>query len=171
MPILQASLKRLIAVVDGGAAFFLIVIAGLTFTAVIMRYVLTLAFPGSFDVGRLLLGVAIFWGIAAATFRREHVTVDLLWLALPAWLQRAVDIFADIVFAGFAGLLTWAILKHVLRTYGTGQTTFELSIPLWPFYAVAWTGIALCTVILVLRVVSSILGHRIVEGERVGHDT
>lgn len=170
MQLLQTFLKRLMAVVDGGAAFFLVVIAGLTFTAVIMRYVLTLAFPGSFDVGRLLLGVAIFWGIAAATYRREHVTVDLLWLVLPTPLQRVVDIFADIVFAGFAGLLTWAVLNQVLRTYGNGQTTFELSIPLWPFYAVAWTGLALCSVILVLRVVAGLLGHRLGEGERVGHD-
>ncbi len=168
---LKTFLNRLIAVVDGGAAFFLIVIAGLTFTAVIMRYVLALAFPGSFDVGRLLLGVAIFWGIAAATYRREHVTVDLLWLALPASLQRIVDVFADIVFFGFASLLTWAILKHTLRNFHNGETTFELSIPLWPFYAVAWTGIALCTAILVLRIVTSILGHRILEAERIGHDT
>jgi TRAP-type C4-dicarboxylate transport system permease small subunit len=170
MQFLQTFLRRLLAVVDGGAAFLLVIIAGLTFTAVIMRYVMAMALPGSFEVGRLLLGVAVFWGIAAATYRREHVTVDLFWLALPAPLRRAVDVFADLVFAGFAGLLTWAILNQVMRVHGTGETTFDLSIPLWPFYAVAWIGLVLCFAILVLRVVAGILGHRIAEGQRVGHD-
>ena len=37
------------------------------------------AIPDSFDIGRLLLGILIFWGIAATSYRGTHITVDLVW--------------------------------------------------------------------------------------------
>ncbi len=30
-------------------------------------------------MGKLLLGILIFWGIAATTYRGGHITVDLVW--------------------------------------------------------------------------------------------
>lgn len=155
---LRNFLRQLFRLVDFGAALFLVVITILTFTAVVMRYVFSLAFPGSFDVARLLLGVAIFWGIAVAAYRKSHISVDLVWQALPRPLQRVVDVLADAVFAGFASLMAWTMLQQVLRVRSTGQTTFELSIPLWPFYATAWAGLVLCCVLMWLRVVAGIIG-------------
>ncbi len=35
--------------------------------------------PDSYDFGRLLLGILIFWGIAATSYRGNHITVDLLY--------------------------------------------------------------------------------------------
>ena len=151
-------LRRLVRLVDAAAAVFLLVITLLTFAAVVMRYVLALPFPGSFDVSRLLLGVAICWGIAVGAWRRQHIRVDVFWQMMPRPLQRAVDLFADLVFAAFMGLFSWMLLQHVLRVKASGQTTFELSIPIWPFYAVAWAGILLGFLVLVARVLEHLLG-------------
>ena len=155
---LRRFLQLVFRVVEFGAASFLVVITLLTFVAVVMRYFFSTAFPGSFDVGRLLLGVAIFWGIAVAAYTRGHITVDLLWQALPRPLQRAVDVFADAVFAGFATLVAWTMFQQVNRVRVTGQTTFELSIPLWPFYGLAWAGLVLCCALLWLRVIAGLSG-------------
>ena len=145
-------LRRLVRLVDAAAAVFLMIITLLTFAAVVMRYVLAMPFPGSFDVSRLLLGVAICWGIAVGAWRRQHIRVDVFWQMMPRPLQRATDLFADLVFAAFMGVFSWMLLQHVLRVRASGQTTFELSIPIWPFYAVAWAGILLGFVVLVVRV-------------------
>lgn len=150
---------------------FLVVIAFLTFVAVVMRYVFKVAFPGSFDIGRLLLGVAIFWGIAVATYRRRHICVDIAWQAMPKRMRRIVDIFADTAFAVFACLMAWAMFQQVARVRTTGQTTFELGIPLWPFYAVAWAGLVLCCLVLLMRVVAGLAGRDLEEeAGRTSHD-
>lgn len=156
---------RVAALVDGAAAIFLAVITALTFLAVILRYVFVLPFPGSFDVSRMLLGVAIFWGIAAAAWRREHIQVDLAWQLLPPTLQRIVDIFSDLLFAVFVGALGWMLFWQVDRVRGSGQTTFELAIPIWPFHAIAWLGIAFCFLVLIARILQAIVSFRTPTGE------
>jgi TRAP-type C4-dicarboxylate transport system permease small subunit len=150
-------IRRVVMLVDGAAAIFLAVITALTFTAVLLRYVFNVPFPGSFDVSRLLLGVAIFWGIAAAAYRKEHIQVDIVWQMLPQHIQRALDIFSDLVFATFVGLFAWMLFWQVGRVRLSQQTTFEMGIPVWPFHAVAWLGIALCFVVLLARILRAIL--------------
>lgn len=152
MSAVDALIRRIVFIVDAAAAIFLAVITMLTFTAVILRYVFTLPFPGSFDVSRLLLGVAIFWGIAAAAYRKDHIQVDLFWQTLPPAGRRVLDVFSDIVFLGFASVLAWMLFWQVDRVRLSNQTTFELDIPIWPFYGVAWLGIALCVLVLIARV-------------------
>lgn len=157
---------RVAALVDGAAAIFLAIITALTFLAVILRYVFALPFPASFDVSRLLLGVAIFWGIAAAAWRKEHIQVDLAWQLMPPTLQKIVDIFSDLLFAVFVGALAWMLLWQVDRVRSSGQTTFELSIPIWPFSAVAWLGIAFCVLVLIARILRAIVSFRTSEAGR-----
>lgn len=147
-----SALRRVVQFVDAAAAVFLAVITILTFAAVVMRYVFQLPFPGSFDVSRLLLGVAIFWGIAAAAYRKDHIQVDLFWQILPPAGRRMLDVFSDIVFAIFIGAMAWMLFWQVDRVRISRQTTFELAIPIWPFHAIAWLGIALCFLVLVARV-------------------
>jgi len=148
----EALLRRVVQLVDGAAAVFLAVITLLTFAAVVMRYLLQMPFPGSFDVSRLLLGVAIFWGIAAAAYRKDHIQVDLFWQILPPAGRRILDIFSDIVFAIFIGAMAWMLFWQVDRVRISRQTTFELAIPIWPFYGIAWLGIALCFLVLIARI-------------------
>ena len=49
------------------------------FIAVLLRNFFSYAIPDSFDIGRMLLGILIFWGIAATSYRGGHITVDLVW--------------------------------------------------------------------------------------------
>lgn len=158
-------ISNVAAAVDGAAAIFLAVITALTFLAVILRYVFVLPFPGSFDVSRMLLGVAIFWGIAAAAWRKEHIQVDLVWQLMPPTLQKIADIFGDILFAVFVGALGWMLFWQVDKVRGSGQTTFELSIPIWPFHAVAWLGIAFCFLVLLARILRAVVTFRAPAGE------
>lgn len=152
MSAFDRALRRIVQLVDGAAAIFLAVITALTFAAVIMRYVLQMPFPGSFDVSRLLLGVAIFWGIAAAAYRKDHIQVDLLWQVLPPAGRRILDVFSDIVFVVFIGAMAWMLFWQVDRVRLSRQTTFELAIPIWPFYGIAWFGIGLCFLVLIARI-------------------
>jgi len=57
------------------AAFFVGIVAADIFTSVLLRYFFSVQIPDSYDFGRLLLGILIFWGIAATSYRGTHITV------------------------------------------------------------------------------------------------
>ena len=56
------------------------------FVSVLLRKFFSTSIPDSYDFGRMLLGILIFWGIAATSYRGGHITVDLIWAAAgPRW--------------------------------------------------------------------------------------
>ena len=63
------------------AAVFVGIVAADVFISVLLRYFFAASIPDSYDFGKLLLGILIFWGIAATSYRGTHITVDLVWVA------------------------------------------------------------------------------------------
>src|ERR671936_1068824 len=61
------------------AAFFVGIVCADIFISVLLRYFFSVQIPDAYDFGRLLLGILIFWGIAATSYRGTHITVDLVW--------------------------------------------------------------------------------------------
>ena len=57
------------------------IVAADIFISVLLRNFFATSIPDSYDFGRLLLGILIFWGIAATSYRGAHITVDLVWSA------------------------------------------------------------------------------------------
>lgn len=133
------------------AAWLLAAVVALVFVSVVLRYVFHWGLPDNFDIGRNLLGIAIFWGIALAGFRGEHITVDLVWGALGAHARQAVDLFASAVSLLFMASFTWAMTDKVISTYRDHVLTFDLHLPVWLFFAAAWLGILLSVPLLLVR--------------------
>ncbi|MDO8876551.1 MAG: TRAP transporter small permease [Pseudolabrys sp.] len=133
------------------AAGFLAVVTALTFVSVLLRYFFAWSIPDAYDFTRLLLGIVIFWGMAVASYRGDHITVDLLWGALPPVLQRALDVFAALVTLVAIAAFTWMFADKVLGTRADNVGTFDLRQPVWIYYAVAWIGLGSAVLLLVLR--------------------
>jgi TRAP-type C4-dicarboxylate transport system permease small subunit len=144
---------RLVAAAERVAGALLAGIAALTFVAVALRYLFSTAIPDSYDLSRNLLGILIFWGIAVTSFRGDHITVDLLWGVLPGSARRALDLaatgFALVCMAAFA----WAMALKVRGTWRSAEATYDLRLPVWPFYLLAWLGLLAAVLLLVLRLV------------------
>src|ERR1700678_656922 len=90
-------MDRLIAGIELAAAAFVGIVAADIFISVLLRKLFSISIPDSYDFGRLLLGILIFWGIAATSYRGAHITVDLVWAAVGPQMRRAIDIFATLV--------------------------------------------------------------------------
>src|SRR4030081_441808 len=93
----SASMDRFINTIEWIAAGFVGIVALNIFIAVILRNTMNYAIPDSFDIGRMLLGILIFWGIAATSYRVGHITVDLIWANAGPKYQRMIDVFATLV--------------------------------------------------------------------------
>ena len=70
-------MDRFIDSIEWIAAFFVGIVALNTFTAVFMRKFFAVTIPDYYNFGQFLLGILIFWGIAATSYRGTHITVDL----------------------------------------------------------------------------------------------
>ena len=64
---------------NGSPRSFVGIVAANIFISVLLRYLFSIQIPDAYDFGRLLLGILIFWGIAATSYRGTHITVDLVW--------------------------------------------------------------------------------------------
>jgi len=153
----RSPVDRFIDLIEVTAAGFLAVVTLLTFVSVILRYFFVWAIPDSYDFTRLLLGIVIFWGIAVAGYRGDHITVDLLWGAAPPWAKRAMDVFAALVTLVAMIALTWMFAEKVLDTRADNVGTFDLRQPVWIYYLIAWIGLASSVLLMALRTVRLVL--------------
>jgi TRAP-type C4-dicarboxylate transport system permease small subunit len=132
------------------AAIFIGIVAADVFLTVTLRY-FGIDIPDSYDFGMQLLGILIFWGIGATSYRGAHITVDLLWANVgPRW-QRAIDVFATLVLLGVIVVHTYCLFDKVVSTYEANISTFSLKLRIWPFFAVAWLGDAAAVLLVGVR--------------------
>lgn len=156
---LEKLIDRVVRIAELAAALALAAVTALTFVSVIMRYFFAMPVPDDFDFTRLILGIAIFWGIACACWRGGHIQVDLLWSALPRRGRHGMDVFAAVVSFGFLLVFTWTVFVRVGGTQASGITTMVLQVPIWPFYALAAVGLTFA-VLLVPAYVYRVLTHK-----------
>src|SRR5438876_7879049 len=88
---------RFINGIEWLAAIFVGIVALNIFVNVLLRKFFSTSIPDSYDFGRMLLGILIFWGIAATSYRGGHITVDLIWSMVNARKKRVIDVFATLV--------------------------------------------------------------------------
>ena len=134
------------------AAIFVGIVAADVFISVLLRYFFSIQIPDSYDFGQLLLGILIFWGIAATSYRGTHITVDLrLGQRRPALAARD----RRVRHAGAAvrrhGADLHAVRQGRSTTHADHVLTFDLRLPTWPFFAVAWLGDVAAVLLIAVR--------------------
>ena len=142
---------RFIDAIEWVAAAFVGIVAADIFLSVILRKFFSVSIPDSYDFGRLLLGITIFWGIAATSYRGGHITVDLVWGAVGPRRQRLIDIFATLVLLFVVTMQTITLFDKVRATYLNNELTYDLNVPTWPFFAVAWAGDVSAVLLIAVR--------------------
>jgi TRAP-type C4-dicarboxylate transport system permease small subunit len=144
-------MDRFIDTIEWIAAIFVGLVAADIFISVLLRNLFSTAIPDAYQFGQLLLGILIFWGIAATSYRGTHITVDLVWSNVGPRAQRAIDVFATLVLLFVVTVQTYTLLDKVATTRSDHVLTFELHWPVWPFYALAWAGDVSAVLLIAIR--------------------
>ena len=144
-------MDRIIDTIEAIAALFVGLVAADIFISVALRRFFNVQIPDSYDVGRMLLGILIFWGIAATSYRGSHITVDLVWSACGPFGKRLIDIFATLVLLFVVTIQTIMLFDKVRLTYQDNVLTYDLRIPTWPFALVAWLGDVSAVLLIAIR--------------------
>jgi TRAP-type C4-dicarboxylate transport system permease small subunit len=147
----RSRMDRFIDAIEWVAAIFVGLVAVDIFLSVLLRYFFSTSIPDSYNFGQLLLGILIFWGIAATSYRGGHITVDLVWANVgPRW-QRVIDVFATLVLLFVVTVQTYTLLDKVIATRNDNILTVDLNLPTWPFFAVAWAGDVSAVLLIAIR--------------------
>ena len=144
-------MDRFIDSIEWIAAIFVGVVAADVFITILLRYFFSIQIPDSYDFGQLLLGILIFWGIAATSYRGTHITVDLIWANVGPRYQRMIDVFATLVLLFVVTVQTYTLFDKVRGTYYDNVLTFDLRLPTWPFFALAWAGDVSAVLLIAVR--------------------
>jgi TRAP-type transport system small permease protein len=151
VPRVRSVMDRFIDGIELIAAFFVGIVALDIFVSVMLRYFFSVQIPDSYDFGRLLLGILIFWGIAATSYRGTHITVDLLYANVGVRMKRCIDVFATLVLLFVVTVHTYTLFDKVMGTRADHVATFDLRLPVWPFFMVAWIGDVSAVLLIAVR--------------------
>ena len=144
-------MDRFIDSIEWVAAFFVGIVAANIFLQVLLRNLFAYSIPDSYDFGRLMLGILIFWGIAATSYRGTHITVDLVWGNVGPRYQRMIDVFATLVLLFVVTVQTYTLFDKVVTTRDDNVLTFDLRLPTWPFFMIAWLGDVSAVLLIAVR--------------------
>jgi TRAP-type C4-dicarboxylate transport system permease small subunit len=86
------------------------------------------------------VGIAIFYFLPWCYLRGGHATVDLLYMHMPNWFKKTVDIFSDVAMLLVWLVLTWKLWEGMLEKKEYLETTFILQMPIWWAYAFCLVG-------------------------------
>jgi TRAP-type transport system small permease protein len=114
------------------AGIFLVALSLLTLLDVLGRYVFSLPVRGAVELTEALMVGVIFTGIVLATQARQHVTVDLLTMALGPRgrrIQQGFSLLLAVCVSFLLGAVTWSQAVSA-REYGDKTTV--LGIPMAP---------------------------------------
>ena len=144
-------MDRFIDTIEWIAAIFVGLVAANIFIAVLLRNLFSTAIPDAYQFGQFLLGILIFWGIAATSYRGTHITVDLVWSNVGPRMQRFIDVFATLVLLFVVSVQTYTLYDKVWTTRADHVLTFDLRLPVWPFFLVAWLGDISAVLLIAIR--------------------
>ncbi len=161
-------MRRVLAAIETLAAVFLLLIALLTAANVGLRDLFAVQVPDWFDGSKLLMGIALFWGIALATYHGSHICVDLLWEHLRERGRRWLDIVAGAITLAFLAPMAWMVWSKVLAS-GT-QATTDLRLPIVWFTSIAAAGGVAAVVLALVRLFLDIRGHATLEDHHDARD-
>jgi TRAP-type C4-dicarboxylate transport system permease small subunit len=143
-------LDKILAFTESVAAFFLLLVAALTFSNVCVRYLLDTQIPDWFDFSKQFQAIAIFWGIALTTYRGSHICVDILWEHSSRAWRRRIDVFATATTLALLAPMAWMIWVMVANM-GT-EATSDLRVPLRYFYSAAALGAVAAAILAAKRI-------------------
>src|SRR6266550_4548018 len=90
--------------------------------------------------------------------------VDLVWANVNERWQRYIDVFATLILLFVVTVQTYTLFDKVVSTYRDNVLTFDLRLPTWPFFLVAWLGDVSAVLLIAIRTYRLVFHPEEMEG-------
>lgn len=124
------TLNRTAALISGIGVFAMMLVGA---GDVIATKFFNAPIPGAFEMTETMMVACIFFGLAMAQERRQHIRVELVTQTLSATVQRALDAVADLASCVFFAIIAWYGVKAAAESVQILEFTSGLvKFPVWP---------------------------------------
>lgn len=142
-----------------GAAVVLMALMVMTCIDVAGRELLSAPLNGATELTELMLGALVFLALPVASWRDEHIVVDLLDNAFPAALARLRQLIVNLIAAVVLAAVTVRAWHFANRSVEFGDVTQFLHLPVAPIIYLIAVLSGFTAAVLLLNGVRSALGH------------
>jgi TRAP-type C4-dicarboxylate transport system permease small subunit len=125
---------------------------------VFLRRVFNSPIFGAYEIGKFLLSVLVFCGVAFVMSEKGHVIVDTLTRLYPRAAQRAVYAVAYLLSMAIMAMISWLTAGYGLYMFRVGETSALLKILHAPFIFVVALGSAVFFFVLLVQFIYAIAG-------------
>jgi len=111
------------------------------------------------DLLRMLLIWLVYLGAVSLCFHNDHITMDVIYMRLPATVRRIMDICVALLGAGLCGYVTKVGLDSMLREVAYDTLLPSGYLPAWPQSLAIPLCFALMTVAYLSYLYAVLTGH------------
>lgn len=126
----------------------MLLIVGLTFVEVFMRYLFAKPIRGAEEIIQFAMATMIFAALPMITARRGHVTVSLIENAVKGGFKRLVDVVVDLCSLAAVTLISWRLFVDAGGRIESGDATVVLN---WPRAPLVYVMAALAAITAVVQ--------------------
>ena len=156
------SLERVIYPVTKGISILSMIAAVmmmfLVTADVFMRRTLNAPILGGYEIGKVLLVIVVFCGVAYVMSVKGHVVVDSLTRLYPRKLQATVSGIAHFFSLVIVALISWQSALYGFDMLRVGETTVLLRILVFPFIFVVAFGSAVLFLVILVQFIYTLAG-------------
>lgn len=131
----------------------LLILACLTVTEVLLRWLLNFPILGIADVSSLIIGVAISCCMPLVFAERRSISVKMLGNALGPRANCLFEAFGSLVAMIIFILFTWQLWIYTNNVAINGETTWVVNWPIAPWYRIVAVLFGLCVPVQALTAI------------------
>lgn len=139
-------------------ALALIIGISLNFINVVGRYIAGFTITGADEIEIYILIWIAFIGAAVVTWRGEHLRMDVLLSACPAWVQKIEAVVETLVMFAVTTFVAWQSFLYVERIHSLGALSDIAHIPTWIPHSAITIGFGSMAMLVVLRGIKRVIG-------------
>jgi TRAP-type C4-dicarboxylate transport system permease small subunit len=125
---------------------------------VFMRRLLNSPILGSYEIGKVLLVIVVFFGVAYVMTIKGHVIVDTLTRLYPKKWQIIVSGIANFLSLLIVALICWQSAVYGFHMLEAGETSVLLRILVGPFILIVAFGCAALFLVILVQFIYTLAG-------------
>jgi len=145
---LYFKLETLLALLGGITIFFLVVLAVFN---VLGRWLFSLPVSGYIDWVEQAMAVFAFFGIAYCQRLGGHIRMDILVSRMKGRLLWLSEFISTAMMLMITLVLIYGSYLHFLRAYTNGDSSMDISLPIWPAKLVVPIALSVLAIRLILQ--------------------
>jgi len=147
----------------------LLVLAIMTTLDVVLRWLFAAPLHGVNDVSAVVMAVVVSACIPANLAFKQNITVNVLGSVLGPRVERGFEALASLLTFIFVALMAWQFVPYAAGLRETGEQTWVLAWPVWPWWSCAAALLVLAALVQALVLVEDIRAL-ITGGNSIAHD-